>query len=88
MIKKIYAIPNMIEFPWGTDCEISAFANIEGVWTEIASHHSSNITWAKHHIGITSEWKHDIYNEIFPSGWEIEWLDYDENHPIIKELTE
>jgi hypothetical protein len=41
----------------------------------VAGHLSSNIHFAIHDIGITSDWKHDIYKELFPDGYELEWID-------------
>ena len=40
----------------------------------IASHMSSNLTWAQHDMGIGSDWKHDIYSEKYPNGYELVWL--------------
>ena len=41
----------------------------------LAGHSSSTEGWAKHDIGITSDWKHDSYKEHFPDGYELEWVD-------------
>jgi len=41
----------------------------------LASHISSSECWAKHDIGITSEWKHEFYNEHCPDGFELVWID-------------
>jgi hypothetical protein len=40
----------------------------------ITSHFSSNEEWAKHDIGLTSDWKHDVYQKLFPSGYELIWV--------------
>jgi hypothetical protein len=45
----------------------------------IANHTSSNMTFAKHDIGITSDWKHDIYKEHYPNGYELVWLETNED---------
>lgn len=40
----------------------------------IANHCSSGETWCKHDMGITSNWKHDIYGAEHPNGYELIWL--------------
>lgn len=40
----------------------------------IANHGSSGETWCKHDMGITSDWKHDIYKVEHPDGYELVWL--------------
>ena len=47
---------------------------LKGQMTVIASHGSSGETWCKHDMGITSNWKHDIYNMEHPNGYELIWL--------------
>lgn len=48
-------------------------------WTEehldIAGHVSSGVGWAKHDIGINSDWYHDKYRELYPDGYELKWVD-------------
>lgn len=41
----------------------------------LAGHFSSDTEWAKHDIGLTSDWKHDIYTSHYPGGFELVWLD-------------
>jgi hypothetical protein len=41
----------------------------------IAGHFSSNESWAKHDIGINSTWKHEIYQKKYPEGYELIWID-------------
>lgn len=60
------------------DVVVEAFACDGHVLT---GHISSNVEFAKHDIGITSTWKHDIYNNHFPDGWVLEWVDDPMNHP-------
>ena len=43
--------------------------------TAMCGHLSSSVGFAKHDIGITSEWKHDIYKEVYPDGYELVWVD-------------
>jgi len=41
----------------------------------LASHLSSNISFSKHDMGLTSDWKHDHYAKCFPEGYELIWID-------------
>jgi hypothetical protein len=52
----------------------------------LAKHLSSNTHWAKHDIGITSDWKHNYYKAHYPDGYELVWLDDVQTLP--KEVTE
>lgn len=54
----------------------------------IENHYSSGINWTKHDMGITSDWKHEIYKEKFPNGYELIWLGGFENHEEAKKATE
>lgn len=41
----------------------------------LAAHLSSTIDFLKHDLGVTSNWKHDIYDKKYGSGkWSIEWV--------------
>lgn len=40
----------------------------------IDNHFSSGVNWCKHDMGITSDWKHDRYKEVYPDGYELVWL--------------
>lgn len=51
------------------DCIVVAVVDNE----VIASHFSSSESWARHDIGLTSDWKHDKYRERFPDGYELVW---------------
>lgn len=46
----------------------------------LAGHMSSAEFWAKHDIGITSDWKHDLYKAHYPDGYELEWVEDARNH--------
>ena len=46
----------------------------------LAGHCSSTLDWAKHDIGLTSDWKHADYKEHCPDGYELEWIDDPRNH--------
>ena len=55
---------------WIDDWMGAAFVDNMGI---IASHACSAPGWVPHDMGITSDWKHDTYDEMFPDGWEIEY---------------
>lgn len=48
----------------------------------LASHYCSHKAYVAHDMGITSNWKHDAYNEHYPDGWELEWIESEDapNH--------
>lgn len=48
--------------------------------TLLAGHLSSNVEFSKHDMGLTSTWKHDLYTQHYPSGYELEWVDDLEGH--------
>ena len=74
-MKKIYAWVNSGR---GTDMQfVSAMAE-DG--TILAGHLSSSESFAKHDIGIGSDWKHDKYDAHYPEGWAIEWVDDPKSH--------
>jgi hypothetical protein len=73
--RKIYAFINSGK---GTDWIIVVALAEDGQC--LASHCSSSEGWAKHDIGIGSDWKHDVYNSAFPEGWELEWVDNVKGH--------
>ena len=41
----------------------------------LASHVSSSPAWARHDMGLTSDWKHTAYKAHYPDGYEVEWVD-------------
>lgn len=51
----------------------------------LAAHLSSHEHWAKHDIGINSDWKHDKYKEHCPEGYELIWIDNPETSEEISE---
>lgn len=59
-------------FPNGKDVTGQAVRE-DGV--ALAGHLSSNVDWAKHDLGLTSNWKHEIYQEKCPEGYELIWID-------------
>lgn len=40
----------------------------------LASHCSSSETWAKHDIGLNSDWKNASYQLHYPDGYELVWI--------------
>ena len=61
--------------------------NNDGKMNVIAQHFSSGENWCKHDMGITSDWKHNIYNMEHPNGYELVWLgcftDIDEVYEVV-----
>ena len=41
----------------------------------LASHYSSSVSFSKHDMGLTSDWKHENYKAHYPDGFELEWID-------------
>lgn len=41
----------------------------------LSGHLSSSVEWARHDMGITSNWKHDKYQAHYPNGYEVEWVE-------------
>ena len=47
--------------------------------TALSGHLSSNEYWAKHDMGIGSDWRHEHYDEHYGAGnWELEWIESDD----------
>ena len=46
----------------------------------LAEHLSSNVSFAKHDMGLTSDWKHDRYATHCPDGFELEWVEDYKTH--------
>ena len=44
------------------------------------NHLCSSVAFAKHDMGLTSDWKHEFYREHAPDGYELEWVDDPETH--------
>lgn len=59
----------------GTDWNVVIAMAEDG--TSLASHVSSSEPWAKHDIGITSDWKHEKYRDHYPDGFELVWVEGD-----------
>lgn len=50
----------------------------------LAGHLSSSRGWAKHDIGIDSDWKHEIYKEHYQDGYELVWIDNMEDPELLE----
>ncbi|MHB0764702.1 hypothetical protein ACYCFC_10070 [Stutzerimonas sp. NM35] len=49
--------------------------------TCLAGHASSSDGWARHDLGIGSNWKHEHYDAHYGVGnWELEWVDNPRDH--------
>jgi hypothetical protein len=50
--------------------------------TGLARHLSSDVSFSKHDMGLTSDWKHEEYEKHYPNRYELEWVDESEldNH--------
>lgn len=56
---------------WAPDLTGYALAE-DGVC--VANHISSSENFAKHDMGITSDWQHKKYNAHYPDGYELVWI--------------
>ncbi len=52
---------------------------------ELANHVSSNESFARFDMGVTSKNKHEIYKKKFPEGFEVIWVDDWKSHPFLSE---
>jgi hypothetical protein len=43
--------------------------------TGLGGHLSSSVAFARHDMGLTSDWKHNIYAAHYPSGYRLEWVE-------------
>ena len=68
-ITKIY----LTCFPNGHGDVMGQAVREDGV--PLAGHLSSDMGWAKHDLGLTSDWKHEIYQAKCPEGYELIWID-------------
>lgn len=46
----------------------------------LAEHLSSSVAFAKHDLGLTSDWQHDKYRKHAPNGFELVWVDDRQTH--------
>lgn len=74
MKHKIYCYAVDVGRHWG----LSVYA-LGDDGASLSQHLSSDKTWAQHDIGMTSNWKHDEYNNHFGENqWELEWIEYED----------
>lgn len=72
---KIYLFVNSGK---GTEWQCGSALSEDGEF--LAGHCSSSEGWAKHDMGLTSDWKHEHYRERYPGGFELEWVDDAKTH--------
>ncbi len=58
----------------GRDTDMQMVCAMAEDGTGLAGHCSSSEHWARHDIGMTSDWKHDLYRKHYPDGYELEWV--------------
>ena len=46
----------------------------------LSGHCSSSEHWARHDLGLTSDWKHELYRERYPDGFALVWVDEPKGH--------
>ena len=63
---------------WGAEDVIGHALSEDGVG--LGSHLSSSVGFAKHDMGITSNWHHETYRKYYPEGYVLEWLEDPETH--------
>lgn len=68
-MNKIYCFINGGNVSWYNVAALAEDGNY------LSGHLSSNEHWARHDIGITSDWKHEEYKKHYPDGYELIWLD-------------
>ncbi len=81
-VTTIYVFCNSCEPNWHSIASVTADGR--GVAGHVCSHHG----FVEHDMGFVGDWKHDTYNEMFPDGWALEWVEDPRNHPVIKALIE
>ncbi|HEA19388.1 hypothetical protein LCGC14_1865800 [marine sediment metagenome] len=78
-MKKIFCFNN-----GGSDAWYTAMAMAED-GTCIATHVCSHESFMKHDLGITSDWKYNLYNKHYGEGnWELEWVCNPKMHKGLK----
>lgn len=76
---KIYCFINGGSYGW---FDVQALSE-EGHF--ITGHISSTVDFAKHDIGLTSNWKHELYEKYYPDGYGLLWVDDPENNEELNE---
>lgn len=79
-MKKIYCFNNGGSYGWMSAIAIAEDGNV------VAVHTCSNESFMRHDLGLTSDWKHENYNEHYGEGnWELEWVGDLDNHAGLAE---
>lgn len=67
-VPKIFAFSNIIGGGGGECLAVAEDGKV------LASHWCSNEAWASHDLGVTSDWKHEHYQQHYPDGYEMEFV--------------
>lgn len=54
----------------------------------LAQHLCSHPSFGPHDIGVTSDWKHEIYRAHYPEGFEVVWVEDPKTHEGLKAAYE
>ncbi len=68
----IYAFCNGGEPGWLNMAALSE----DGVF--LAGHVCSSTVYGPHDMGVTGDWKHEIYRKYYPDGFEVVWVEADD----------
>lgn len=44
----------------------------------LAGHICSSPAFGPHDMGVTSDWKHEMYRQYYPDGFEVLWVEHDD----------
>ena len=82
---KIFAFVNG---PVGNGRDVIGAAVAEDDTVLPASHLSSGASWCRRDMGADGHctWKHDVYAEHYPGGFEVEWVDNPLTHPVLSSI--
>lgn len=79
-MKKIYCFNNGGSYGWMSAVAIAEDGHV------VAGHTCSSEAYMRHDLGLTSNWKHENYDNHYGEGnWELEWVDNLDGHDGFKE---
>jgi len=76
-LPKIFVFVDKNNHAWGRDYVAMAVSQ-DGYL--LASHISSSESWARHDMGLGSDWKHELYDIKYPNGYQLEWVEDPDSH--------
>ena len=76
---KIYLTCFPADRTWGAGSVIGYALAEDG--HGLGSHLSSSVDFARHDMGLTSDWKHETYQKHCPDGFELEWIEDADHDP-------